>query len=130
MKLRFSRYWFPEYPNKYSCFRCIRFYGILHPILELAGKEALLTKQFLTSILPEFILWIDPFEVTYRFGEHSPIYVLYNYTYPNPWSYDTKLVIHKTSPILSTFSRTSIYNYIYKQFKKFIQTKKIKNILF
>ena len=71
---RFKDHWFENYPERGSAYRCIRNTSRkgLDPRICKAGSSCGLSKSDLTAILPtEFILWIDPHEVSYRVGEYG-----------------------------------------------------------
>lgn len=72
LTLRFKDHWFPENPGKGSAYRCIRINGRMDPLITEAAKVTGLTN--IGSFLPkEFTMWIDPSEVSYRFGEEGSI---------------------------------------------------------
>ncbi len=69
---RYKNHWHPENPRKGSAYRCIRINGKMDPIIMEAGKATGLSN--FTHYLPkEFTMWIDPNEVSYRFGEDGSI---------------------------------------------------------
>ena len=72
LTVRFENHWFPENPGKGSAYRCIRINGRMDPVVTEAAKVTGLTD--IGSFLPkEFTMWIDPSEVSYRFGEDGSI---------------------------------------------------------
>lgn len=74
LEARFQDHWFEELPERGSAFRCIRntTRGGLDPRICKAGQACGISKCALTEILPsEFILWIDPQDVSYRVGEYG-----------------------------------------------------------
>lgn len=69
---RFENHWDTANPSKGSAYRCIRINGRLDPVIRDAAKVTGLTD--ISSYLPaEFTMWIDPREVSYRFGEEGSI---------------------------------------------------------
>lgn len=69
---RFKNHWDPEHPNKGSAYRCIRINSRLDPVVKEAAKATGLSD--ISSYLPaEFTMWIDPSDVSYRFGEDGSI---------------------------------------------------------
>ena len=69
---RFENHWDTANPNKGSAYRCIRINGRLDPVIRDAAKVTGLSD--ISSYLPaEFTMWIDPREVSYRFGEEGSI---------------------------------------------------------
>lgn len=69
---KFRNHWFPEKPIKGQAFRCIRFNenNRRDPIVEKACIECGIDYDSLRLPL-ELTLWVDPNEVTCRFGEHK-----------------------------------------------------------
>ncbi len=69
---RFENHWDASNPNKGSAYRCIRINTKMDPIVEAAAKVTGLTN--ISKYLPqEFTMWVDPDEVSYRFGEDGSI---------------------------------------------------------
>lgn len=69
---RYRDHWHPENPRKGSAYRCIRINGKIDPVIIEAAKATGLSN--FTNYLPkEFTMWIDPNEVSYRFGEDGSI---------------------------------------------------------
>lgn len=69
---RFENHWDTANPSKGSAYRCIRINGRLDPVIREAAKVTGLTD--ISTYLPaEFTMWIDPREVSYRFGEEGSI---------------------------------------------------------
>lgn len=72
---RYSDHWFPERPCKGSAFRCIRIVNRrMDPVVSQAAMEAGVAESRLQELLPnELTLWVDPNDVSYRFGEDGSI---------------------------------------------------------
>jgi protein Tob/BTG len=69
---RYKDHWHPGNPRKGSAYRCIRINGKMDPVVSEAAKVTGLSN--IAYYLPkEFTLWIDPSEVSYRFGEEGSI---------------------------------------------------------
>ena len=70
---RFQDHWDSENPHRGSAYRCIRINGSrLDPLVREAAKVTGLTD--IGRYLPaEFTMWIDPKDVSYRFGEEGSI---------------------------------------------------------
>ena len=69
---RFENHWDTANPSKGSAYRCIRINGRLDPVIREAAKVTGLSD--ISTYLPaEFTMWIDPREVSYRFGEEGSI---------------------------------------------------------
>jgi protein Tob/BTG len=71
----YKDHWFPEKPCRGSAYRSIRVHqGRMDPLIESAGVDAGLAVSFLIRICPsDLTIWIDPNEVSYRFGEDGSI---------------------------------------------------------
>ena len=69
---RFKDHWDPRNPNKGSAYRCIRINSKMDPVISDAAKATGL--KDISKYLPaEFTMWIDPRDVSYRFGEDGSI---------------------------------------------------------
>lgn len=69
---RFKDHWDTGNPNKGSAYRCIRINTKMDPIISEAAKATGLKN--ISKYLPaEFTMWIDPRDVSYRFGEDGSI---------------------------------------------------------
>jgi protein Tob/BTG len=70
---RYRNHWDPSNPNRGSAYRCIRINGCrLDPVVREAAKVTGLTN--ISEYLPsQLTLWIDPADVSYRFGEDGSI---------------------------------------------------------
>lgn len=71
----YKDHWFPEKPCRGSAYRCIRVHqGRVDPLIESAGVNAGVALSFLIQNCPsDLTIWIDPNEVSYRFGEDGSI---------------------------------------------------------
>lgn len=72
---RFHDHWFPERPQRGQAFRCIRLNGGSRsdPLIQQAALETGLDYGDL-KLPVEFTMWVDPKEVSCRFGEHEGSY--------------------------------------------------------
>nr|XP_030147889.3 protein BTG2 [Taeniopygia guttata] len=81
----YRHHWFPEKPSKGSGYRCLRISHGLDPLIGRAAGRVGLSLARLLQLLPrELTLWVDPFEVCYRIGDHGSICVLYQASKPSP----------------------------------------------
>jgi protein Tob/BTG len=89
-------HWFPDAPEKGSCYRSLRFHEIKKvSCLTQACEAAKLKKEFLQEMLPnDLMIWINPLEVLYRIGEDGCICILYDHTNTEPWNH--KALIDKS----------------------------------
>ncbi|ORX55005.1 BTG-domain-containing protein [Hesseltinella vesiculosa] len=76
---RFTNHWDVNEPCRGNAYRAIsNFNGQLDPLLILAAQSSSIAPQIILAYLPQdFVLWIDPFTVSYRIGDHSNILNLY-----------------------------------------------------
>lgn len=75
----YQDHWFPEKPFKGSGFRCIRINHNMDPIIARAGSACGFSESTLLECLPkEMTIWVDPKEVSYRFGEDGSIGIIYD----------------------------------------------------
>lgn len=72
LAVRYRDHWHPCNPGKGSAYRCIRINGKIDPLILEAGKATGLS-NFEHYLPKEFTMWIDPEEVSYRFGEDGSI---------------------------------------------------------
>lgn len=69
---RFKNHWDTRNPSKGSGYRCIRINSKMDPVVSEAAKATGL--KDISKYLPaEFTMWIDPRDVSYRFGEDGSI---------------------------------------------------------
>ncbi|XP_044531606.1 protein BTG2-like [Gracilinanus agilis] len=74
----YKHHWFPEKPLKGSGYHCILINNKMDPIISKVARQSGLSLPQLYHLLPsELILWVDPYEVSYRIGEDGLICVLY-----------------------------------------------------
>ncbi len=99
--MRYRDHWFPEKPQKGSAYRIIRCHNKLDPLIIRAGEACGLSAVFLKETFPEFMLWIDPKEVTYRFEEYCSICILYSHGDLTPWTYNRNLKKNINKTILN-----------------------------
>ena len=79
LRARYTEHWYPEQPSKGSGYRCI---DVIESGLDPTLVEALRQCQWSTKSaswnLPDNLsLWVDPNEVSYRFGDWGPVELLY-----------------------------------------------------
>jgi protein Tob/BTG len=76
----FTDHWFPERPLRGNAYRCVRIVSNrMHRLIAAAGADAGLTEEYLRTAFPqELSVWIDPDEVSYRFGEDGSVGIVYS----------------------------------------------------
>ncbi|KAI8139412.1 hypothetical protein BJV82DRAFT_627174 [Fennellomyces sp. T-0311] len=79
LKARFSDHWDPQHPSRGNGFRSIsNLNGQLDPVLLKAAEKSSVSPGLIHLNLPrDFVLWIDPFSVSYRVGDHGNIMTLF-----------------------------------------------------
>ncbi|KAI8367521.1 uncharacterized protein BYT42DRAFT_617945 [Radiomyces spectabilis] len=79
LKQRFADHWDPQQPFRGNGYRAINnFNGLLDPVLGKAAEQAKVSAASIHTNLPrDFVLWIDPFSVSYRVGDHGNIMTLF-----------------------------------------------------
>lgn len=89
LQRRYRDHWFPDKPYKGSGYRCIRFNSYaVDPMIIQAGESSGLSKEFLVANLPDnLMMWIDPLDVSYRIGEYSCIYTLFDKNSFEAWKH-------------------------------------------
>mgnify|MGYP003572664852 FL=1 len=114
----YENHWHPGKPNKGSGYRCIRIVEHkMDPLVLRAGFECGLNTEQLTSYLPnEITMWVDPEEVSYRFGEEGSIGLLYSGTGSDGYSddsssgSDSEVYSEVSSPSMSPTQEILRYN--------------------
>jgi len=74
----YSGHWHPATPLKGSAFRCLRINGTLDPFVARAAEASRLPLRKVRQAFPaELTVWIDPGDVSVRFGEEGSVGVWY-----------------------------------------------------
>ena len=89
---KYSEHWYPEQPSKGNAYRCINVMeGHLDPTLVKALQQCQLPTDCNSWYFPENLsLWVDPNEVSYRYGDRGPVQLLYPVDGQCPATYDPK----------------------------------------
>jgi protein Tob/BTG len=97
LRKRCKYHWFPEKPLKASGYRCIRinekFDAIIIKALEECGFSL---KETVNIFVYNVIIWINPFEVSYKLIGDDVVYLLYeheNNVDDNIWTYNDDIKI-------------------------------------
>ena len=78
MMSKYRQHWYPEKPIRGSGYRCIRIDGKMDPLIGQALKICGLENDILYShFTPDFSMWIDPREVSYKMGKRGGICIIY-----------------------------------------------------
>lgn len=90
LRQRYTGHWYPDRPNKGNGYRCINVnQSVLDPTLQQAVRQCQLSANTVSRNLPENLsLWVDPHEVSYRYGDRGPVDVLYRADRHSPAAYD------------------------------------------
>lgn len=73
LQFRYQGHWDPNYPIFGNAYRSIsRFDSVLDPALVETAQALELLSDVLFNLLPRnFVVWVDPMSVTYRFGDYG-----------------------------------------------------------
>lgn len=76
---KFSSHWDPKLPLKGNAFRSLSFHRgrIDSVILEVSSACGLDVSHLEAAFPDNFVIWIDPFSVSYRTGEHGVLVVIW-----------------------------------------------------
>ncbi|KAI8973616.1 hypothetical protein BDF20DRAFT_915032 [Mycotypha africana] len=79
LKIRFEDHWDPQQPYRGNGYRALsNFNGLLDPVVTSAALQANVDPNTIQTHLPrDFVLWIDPYSVSYRVGDHGNIMTLF-----------------------------------------------------
>ncbi|KAG0166797.1 hypothetical protein DFQ28_000621 [Apophysomyces sp. BC1034] len=79
LEQRFCGHWDPKQPYRGNGYRAItNFDDMLDPVIAAAAQNVRLPTTLVQSHLPrDLVLWIDPFSVSYRIGDHGNIMTLF-----------------------------------------------------
>ncbi|ORZ22006.1 hypothetical protein BCR42DRAFT_405307 [Absidia repens] len=79
LKAKFADHWDTQQPFKGNGFRALtNFNGQLDTIIvKAANNSSISTTALLTHLPRDFVLWIDPYSVSYRVGDHGNIMTLF-----------------------------------------------------
>lgn len=79
LEKRYKNYWDYSAPMSGTGYRVIRINERMDPVVKEAAKLCNINEKVIQSSFPYVLtLWIDPNEVTYRFGEDGDIYTLFD----------------------------------------------------
>lgn len=81
MNKRFEGHWFPDKPMRGQAYRCMRIVNRrFDDLLAQAGMVAGISEAEMARLMPkELTVWVDPDEVSYRFGEEGSVGVIYEH---------------------------------------------------
>lgn len=75
---RYQNHWFPEKPFKGSGYRCMRINHNMEPILAKAAILSGVPSSCMDRLPNELTIWVDPQDVSCRFGENGSIGAVYS----------------------------------------------------
>jgi hypothetical protein len=78
LKLKYKGHWYPKTPDRGTAFRCLEVReSVCDPLIYRAARAAGISIEQVRSRLPDALyLWMDPYTVCYRVGEHGAVSVL------------------------------------------------------
>ncbi|KRX65801.1 Protein BTG2, partial [Trichinella sp. T9] len=75
----YREHWYPTEPLRGSAYRCLRINGQLDPVIAKAARRSQLSLDEVRAAYPaELSIWIDPGEVSVRFGEEGSVGVIHS----------------------------------------------------
>ncbi|KRZ12945.1 Protein BTG2 [Trichinella zimbabwensis] len=75
----YREHWYPTEPLRGSAYRCLRINGQLDPVIAKAVRRSQLSLDEVRAAYPaELSIWIDPGEVSVRFGEEGSVGVIHS----------------------------------------------------
>ena len=76
---RYEGHWYPSQPTKGNAYRCLNIaQGAVDPILNRAIQQSGLNPNEIREYFPQNLsVWVDPNEVSYRFGDEGSTTTLY-----------------------------------------------------
>ncbi|KAK9700427.1 hypothetical protein K7432_012191 [Basidiobolus ranarum] len=79
MSQKFSSHWDVDQPFIGNAYRSIcNFAGRMDPLLYSVALQAQIDPSIIEQYLPkDLVLWVDPYSVSYRVGDHGPVRTLY-----------------------------------------------------
>ncbi|KAF9965358.1 Protein btg1, partial [Mortierella alpina] len=82
MQAKYTNHWDPQRPHIGNGYRAITsFGGKVDPLLCEAAQKSELPLQTLEGHIPrDLVLWVEPFSVSFRVGDHGSINTIYDST--------------------------------------------------
>ncbi|KAG8310594.1 Protein btg1 [Homalodisca vitripennis] len=81
LESRYQDHWYPDQPDRGSAYRCIQINRRMDPIVAQAIRATGCSVSSIRPLFPHALtLWIDPEEISYRFGEsyRGSIWILHD----------------------------------------------------
>ncbi|KAF9197163.1 hypothetical protein BGZ49_002559 [Haplosporangium sp. Z 27] len=80
MQAKYTNHWDPQRPHYGNGYRAITsFGGKVDPLLCEAAQKSSLPVETLHQLIPnDLVLWVEPFNVSYRVGDHGTINTVYD----------------------------------------------------
>lgn len=80
MMEKYEHHWHPEKPQRGSAFRSITVdHDSIDPLISTSMQQSGLKESCLHGKFPkELSVWVDPMDVSYRFGDHGSVGILYS----------------------------------------------------
>ncbi|KAI8363215.1 hypothetical protein B0O80DRAFT_369495, partial [Mortierella sp. GBAus27b] len=82
MQEKYTDHWDPQRPHYGNGYRAITsFGGKVDPLLCKAAQKSFLPMETLQGSIPkDLVLWVEPFTVSFRVGDHGSINTIYDST--------------------------------------------------
>ncbi|KAI7820853.1 hypothetical protein BC939DRAFT_386531, partial [Gamsiella multidivaricata] len=80
MQEKYTDHWDPQRPHYGNGYRAITsFGGKVDPLLCKAAQKSSLPMETLQGLIPrDLVLWVEPFTVSFRVGDHGSINTIYD----------------------------------------------------
>ncbi|XP_003381349.1 protein BTG2 [Trichinella spiralis] len=90
----YREHWYPTEPLRGSAYRCLRINGQLDPVIAKAARRSQLSLDEVRAAYPaELSIWIDPGEVSVRFGEEGSVGVIHSCEPILPAAINNRMVV-------------------------------------
>ncbi|KAF9897264.1 Protein btg1 [Lobosporangium transversale] len=82
MQEKYTNHWDPQRPHYGNGYRAITsFSGKVDPLLCQAAQKSSLPMETLQGLIPrDLVLWVEPYTVSFRIGDHGSINTIYDGT--------------------------------------------------
>lgn len=121
MTKKYSQHWHPQKPQRGSAYRSIVIdHDSIDPLIFAALKDVNLdsgrmVKNVQKKLPRELTLWVDPNEVSYRFGDHGSVGILYSQSPAKEATSDYESGVSSTSSSPCSTPPQSPYEYRQQQ---------------
>ncbi|KAL8612734.1 hypothetical protein ACOMHN_033733 [Nucella lapillus] len=120
LRKKYARHWYTDKPFLGSAFRSINIdHDCIDPLITGAFRDVPLdssqTESVMRKLPKELTLWVDPAEVSYRFGDHGSIGVLFSESKSSAEDGTSDYESDASSPITTPLNSPPRSPYDYRQ---------------